>query len=102
MLFRSAEHYYSSWRAETDYPGQLFGSKFTTDIEAGYTFMEHFTLSAGATNLFNTYPDKIKASPAIHIYTLTNSLSDGQIYPRNGGPFGMNGAFYYARLRIKY
>ena len=97
-----AEHYYSSWRAETDYPGQLFGSKFTTDIEAGYTFMEHFTLSAGATNLFNTYPDKIKASPAIHIYTLTNSLSDGQIYPRNGGPFGMNGAFYYARLRIKY
>ena len=102
FLLNVAGHYYSSWRAETDYPGQLFGSKFTTDLEAGYTFMEHFTLSAGATNLFNTYPDKIKASPAIHIYTLTNSLSDGQIYPRNGGPFGMNGAFYYARLRIKY
>jgi iron complex outermembrane recepter protein len=105
----AAEHYYSSWRAESDYPsgvagvlGQKFGSKFTTDLEASYTFMDHYTLSIGSNNLFNTKPDKLKASPAISIYTITNSTSDGQIYPRNGGPFGFNGGFWYARIRIKY
>ena len=96
------EHYYSSWRAEQDYPGQKFGSKFTTDIEASYTFMKHVTLSVGAQNLFDTYPDRIAASPSNPIFALTNSLSDGQVYPRNGGPFGINGGFWYTRLRIKY
>ncbi len=100
--FNVAEHFYSSWRAQSDYPGQLFGSKFTTDVEASYTFMEHYTLSVGANNVFNTYPDRIAASTSNPIYVVTNSLSDGQVYPRNGGPFGMNGGFWYARVRIKY
>jgi iron complex outermembrane receptor protein len=56
----------------------------------------------GANNLFDQYPDKIKASPQNPIYTLTDSLADGQVYPRNGGPFGFNGGFLYARLRVKY
>lgn len=98
----AAGHYYGSWRADTDYPGQRFGSKVTADLEASYTFMDHYTLSLGANNLFNTYPDKIKASAANQIFTVTNSLSDGQVYPRNGGPFGFNGGFWYARVRIKY
>jgi iron complex outermembrane recepter protein len=111
----AAEHYYSSWRAESDYPavlraqqiagaplGQLFGSKFTTDLDLSYTFADHYTLTIGANNLFNTKPDKITASKAIDIYTVTNSLSDGQVYPRNGGPFGFNGGFWYARVKIKY
>lgn len=97
-----AGHYYSSWRAETDYPGQTFGSKITADAEASYTFMERFTLAIGANNLFNTYPDRIKASPDNPLYTLTNSTGDGQVYPRMGGPFGFNGGFWYARLKVKY
>ena len=102
LAFNLGEHYYSSWSTQSDYPGQVFGSKFTTDIDASYTFGGHFTLTVGANNLFNTYPDKIAATGANTIYTLTNSLSDGQVYPRNGGPFGINGGFYYVRLRIAY
>ncbi len=98
----AAEHYYSSWRAETDYPGQLFGSKFTTDLDASYTFSDHFTFTVGANNLFNAKPDRIAASGANPIYTATNSLGDGQIYPRNGGPFGFNGGLWYVRVRVKY
>jgi len=64
--------------------------------------MEHFTLTLGANNLFNTYPDKIAASPSNPIYLMTGSTADGQIYPRSGGPFGINGGFYYARIKIKY
>ena len=33
---------------------------------------------------------------------LTGSTADGQVYPRLGGPFGINGGFWYVRLRIKY
>lgn len=100
--FNVAERFYGSWGTENDYPGQTFGAKVTTDIDVSYTFMEHFTLTLGANNLFDTYPDKIAASPDNPIYVMTGSTADGQIYPRSGGPFGMNGGFYYARLRIKY
>jgi len=33
---------------------------------------------------------------------LTGSTAGVLIYPRSGGPFGINGGFYYARLKIKY
>ena len=96
------ENYYSWWRDEVDYPGQRFGSKFTTDADISYTFMHHVTLTIGANDIFNTRPDKIANSAANPIFVLTNSTADGQIYPRLGGPFGINGGFYYARLRVKY
>ncbi len=100
--FNLAGHYYSSWRAQTDYPGQTFGAKVTADAEVSYTFMDHFTLAVGANNIFDEYPDRIKATAANPIYTLTNSTADGQVYPRMGGPFGFNGGFWYARLKVKY
>ncbi|MGB7655098.1 MAG: TonB-dependent receptor [Novosphingobium sp.] len=97
-----SEHFYSSWRAEQDYPGQLFGAKWTTDLDVAYTFDDHFTLSAGASNLFNNYPDRIAASASNPIFTITNSTGDGQVYPRNGGPFGFNGGFWYVRAKVKF
>lgn len=100
--FNARENYYSWWRDEIDYPGQKFGSKFTTDVDLSYTFMQHFTLTAGANNVFNTRPDKIANSSSNPIYVLTGSTADGQVYPRLGGPFGINGGFWYVRLRVKY
>ncbi|WP_292947963.1 TonB-dependent receptor [Novosphingobium sp.] len=100
--FGAAGRLFGNWRAETDYPGQLFGAKVTADMDVSYTFMDNFTLTVGGNNIFNTKPDRIKASNDNRIYTLTNSLADGQIYPRNGGPFGFNGGFWYIRARVKY
>jgi len=102
FAINATEHYYGSWRSQLDYPGQKFGSKFTTDLEASYTFLDHVTLSVGANNLFDQYPDRIAASPQNPIFDLTDSLADGQVYPRNGGPFGLNGGFWYTRIRVKY
>lgn len=96
------ENYYSWWATQNDYPGQRFGAKFTTDLDVSYTFMDHYTLTVGANNLFNTFPDKIAPSVDNPIYALTGSTADGQIYPRSGGPFGMNGGLWYARLKVKY
>jgi iron complex outermembrane receptor protein len=101
-LFNARENYYGWWRDEIDYPGQKFGSKFTTDADLSYTFMNHLTLTVGANDIFNTRPDKIKNSASNPIYVLTGSTADGQIYPRLGGPFGINGGFWYVRLRVKY
>ena len=95
-------NFYSYWRNETDYPGQKFGSKVTADLDVSYTFAEHFTLTLGAYNIFNTHPDKIAPSTSNPIYDLTGSTADGQVYPRTGGPFGINGGFWYARIRVKY
>jgi iron complex outermembrane recepter protein len=95
-------NYYSSWSTQNDYPGQRFGAKFTSDLDVSYTFADHYTLTLGANNLFNTKPDRIAPTAANPIYALTNSTADGQIYPRSGGPFGINGGFWYARVGIKY
>ncbi|MES2135779.1 MAG: TonB-dependent receptor [Pseudomonadota bacterium] len=101
-MFNARENYYGWWRDENDYPGQKFGAKFTTDADISYTFMQHFTLTLGANNIFNTRPDKIANSAANPIYAITGSTADGQVYPRLGGPFGINGGFYYVRVRVKY
>jgi len=98
----AAGRYFSSWRVESDYPGQVFGAKVTADLDVSYTFMDNFKLTVGGNNIFNTKPDRIKASASNPIYTLTNSTGDGQIYPRNGGPFGFNGGFWYVRASVKY
>jgi iron complex outermembrane recepter protein len=108
------ENYYGSWVDATDYPtatnpntgailaGQQFSAKFTTDLDVSYTFLERLTVTLGGTNVFNTYPDKIVATPTNPIYKLTGGLVDGQVYPRNGGPFGINGAFWYLSARAKF
>lgn len=98
----SRVNYFSSWANQLEYPGQRFGGKATVDLDASYTFADHFTVTVGANNLFDTYPDRIAPTTTNPIYALTDSLADGQIYPRSGGPFGINGGFYYVRLRVKY
>lgn len=106
-------NYYGSWIDANDYPteidangsiraGQEFGAKTTVDLDLNYTFMEKYTLTIGGVNVFNEYPDKIEATEFNPIFTLTGGLADGQVYPRSGGPFGINGGYYYAALRVQF
>lgn len=116
-------NYYGAWVDANDYPtrcvnangtpgvcdgartviaGQEFGARITADFDASYTFLDHYTASIGASNLFNVYPDKIASTDANPIVALTGGTPDGQVYPRNGGPFGINGAFWYASIRFKF
>ena len=108
-------NYYGEWSNALEYnlraplptdttapPSQIFSGKTLFDLDVSYTVAKHYTLTLGANNLFNIFPDKVQASPVNPIYALSGGLNDGQVYPRSGGPFGMNGGFYYARLRVKY
>jgi iron complex outermembrane receptor protein len=92
------ENYYGSFRDEYDYPGQLFSAKFTTDLDLAYEVWNNVSFGLGGRNIFNAFPDKI----ATAIVPSTGGQPDGELYPRTGGPFGYNGAFWYARLMAKF
>jgi iron complex outermembrane receptor protein len=95
-------NYYGSWINATDYGfGQVFGAKATADLDVTYNMSKELALSVGANNLFNTFPDKL-TNASLTIYPVTGGSADGQVYARNGGPFGFNGGFWYAKIRIKY
>ncbi|MEI9849651.1 MAG: TonB-dependent receptor [Sphingomonas sp.] len=108
LSFNARGNYYGSWTSAQDYgqtvgvANQVFGAKFTTDLELSYTVAEAYTLSIGAQNFTDEHPDRLAPTATVPIYPVTGGTADGQVYPRNGGPFGFNGGFYYARLRIKY
>ena len=107
------ENYYGSWIDANDYPtvkdaqgnilaGQQFNAKATTDLDASYSFLDHYSVTIGGSNIFNTYPTKIEQTQFSPIYTLTGGQLDGSVYPRNGGPFGINGAFFYGRIAMRF
>jgi iron complex outermembrane receptor protein len=68
-----------------------FGAKWVTDLDIGYDISDHVTLSAGANNLFDVYPDK----NGIIAY-------DGSGAYGNFAPFGLSGGFYYARASVRF
>jgi iron complex outermembrane receptor protein len=96
------ENYYGTFRDQNDYPGQLFSAKYTTDLDLSYLVWKNVTVAIGGRNIFNAYPDKVANSPFNTVYAQTGGLVDGEVYPRTGGPFGFNGAFYYLRLDAKF
>ena len=96
------ENYYGTFRDENDYPGQLFSAKFTTDLDLSYEVWKNVTAAIGGRNITNAYPDKLVSTPGLKIYPQSGGAVDGEVYPRTGGPFGFNGAFYYARVAVKF
>ncbi len=98
----AVERYYGDWSDEIDYPGQVFGDKFTTDLDVSYTFAEKYTLTVGGANVFDAYPDKVAQSADNPVYPIVGGLENGNVYPRNGGPFGHNGAFWYMTFRVDF
>ena len=98
--FNARENYYSWWRDETQ--GIIRARSSTvrscTDRPRPQLRLHAaFRVTVGANNIFNNRPDKIANTADNPIYVLTGSTSDGQVYPRLGGPFGINGGFWYVR-----
>ena len=64
-----------------------YAGKALLDLEVGFPFADAVTLSVGAQNVLNTYPD-LNPNAAAAIGNLYGQFS----------PFGFNGAYYYARI----
>ena len=96
---------------------QVFGARITTDLVISYKLVKGLTLSAGANNLFDVYPDRIFIDPRNELSTVYanpvqganktpggyNSGRDASNRGRNlFGPnqFGFNGRFLFTRITV--
>jgi iron complex outermembrane receptor protein len=71
---------------------QTFGSKLVTDLSFGYQASESLTLTVGANNLLDVYPDR----------AIEANRSGGRFdWSRRSQQFGIGGRFLFARLSFK-
>jgi len=81
---------------------QTFGAKWLTDLDVTYHYNPNISLSIGANNLFDVYPDENLRSKVVNGVAFSGTDNVG-IFPYNGiSPFGFNGAFYYTKLSLKF
>ncbi|WP_410211504.1 TonB-dependent receptor plug domain-containing protein [Aquirhabdus sp.] len=74
--------------------------KIITDLEVSNKVTKSVTVTLGANNLFNQYPNKISSELlAAQRAALDNAAVT--VYP-SFSPFGINGGYYYARLNYTF
>ncbi|GGC16612.1 TonB-dependent receptor plug domain-containing protein [Pseudoduganella buxea] len=76
------------------------GTAAVTDLELSYKVNNHWTVTAGANNLFNKYPDQVNGD-LLATYRADLNNAAVTIYP-SFSPFGINGGYYYARASFKF
>ncbi|SMB99158.1 TonB-dependent receptor [Hymenobacter roseosalivarius DSM 11622] len=75
---------------------QKFEGKTLFDLALVYTPVKAVSVSVGANNLTNVYPDRVDAARF-------GSYSNGEIpYSRNVAQFGFNGAYYYTNVTLTF
>ncbi|HEX5345376.1 MAG TPA: TonB-dependent receptor [Duganella sp.] len=73
---------------------QRFGAVWTLDVEAQYKLNKQLTFSVGADNLLDRYPQRVRE---------TNNATYGGALPYNFiNPIGVNGAYFYGRIRYTF
>ena len=77
------------------FPGsfvQIYQPAWGVDLEGHYNVGRTFTVTIGGTDVFNRYPDQTAAGS-----------NYGGTFPYNfANPLGSNGAYYYARLTLRF
>ncbi|MES2496463.1 MAG: TonB-dependent receptor [Pseudomonadota bacterium] len=73
-------------------PRQRFGAEWQLDTEVSYTFVRGLTLSVGANNLFDNYPDQ----------SIGDINGAGNLAYDVLSPIGTNGRYLYARARVAF
>ncbi len=93
--------------AATDTLDQTFSAKWITDASASLTLRRIYTLTIGADNLLDVYPDRnrIPGNPFNGTGGTPGNGTSGNgnvgIFPYSGvSPFGFNGRFIYGKLSI--
>ncbi len=81
---------------------QTFGAKWVTDLDLTYRATKNLTVSIGANNLFDVYPDENIRSRIVG-GTVFNGSDNVGIFPYNAvSPFGFNGVTYYGKISFRY
>ncbi len=101
---------------ENEHP--IWAGKLITDFSVAYKFTKQLSLTLGANNLFDLYPDlnygpvSAKRPTGVDangnvIYSANPSVVDLSnanqfVYSRNTSQFGMNGRFLFARVNLSF
>ena len=85
-------------RVATNQPAdQTFSAKWITDVSGSYRLLGRVTLSAGADNVFDVYPDK--QNEPWNVATGFAGNANFGMNPYSGiSPFGFNGRFFWAKI----
>ena len=83
---------------------QTLSAKWLTDLDITYRFNKHLTLSVGANNLFDVYPEEVIRSKVVNgvVFSGVESNSGGVNKYSGISPFGFNGAFYYGKVSYRF
>ena len=81
---------------------QTFRAKTIIDLNATYAFTKDFSLTLGANNLFNIYPDKWNNRADGKVGEAASYSSGQTPYTRNASQFGFNGSYYYLTANVKF
>ena len=71
-----------------------------TNLDIGYEVLSGLSLSVGANNAFNRYPNRVN-SALINGFAAAYNRSTVGIYP-GFSPYGFNGGFYYFRATYRF
>ena len=81
---------------------QVFGAKIVTDLSVGYTFMEGLSLTVGANNLLDVFPDRA-AQDLEGTAGDQNNRSSGRFdWSRRAQQFGIGGRYLFARVSFNF
>ena len=75
-------------------PLETFSPKILTDISVCYTPKSWLSITAGANNVFNVYPDRIK--------NYVNTGDGRYIYALDVWQFGFMGGYYYVSMGLNF
>lgn len=84
---------------------ESFAPKVITDLNISYRISKFLQLTVGSNNLFDVYPDRLKAiryPTATDPTNLDNSSFGRFVYSRNATQFGFNGGYYYGSLAFNF
>lgn len=81
---------------------QVFATKVVTDLSFGYDFSESLTVTVGANNLLDIYPDRAAQDLDASTSGDQNNRSSGRFdWSRRAQQFGIGGRFLFARLTFR-
>ncbi|TMI96636.1 MAG: TonB-dependent receptor, partial [Bacteroidetes bacterium] len=73
---------------------ESFSPKILTDISINYSPRSWLTITVGANNVFNVYPDRLK--------NYRNTNEGIFIYSNEAMPFGYNGGYYFLNMSLNF
>ena len=95
--FFGPTEYHSDSEVDGVFLDESFGAKATLDADLSYR-MGKMLWSIGGNNVFNTFPDEVQRPDNRN----NESFLYSPVGNTAGAPYGIDGAFFYARAQYRY